>query len=53
MTYGAKAIIPIEVVSSSMRVADFAQSINDEHMVENLDALEERRERVAGQLADY
>lgn len=40
MTYGEEAIIPIEVNLSSMRVADFTRSSNDECMAEGLDALE-------------
>ena len=52
MTYSAEAIISIEVDLSSMRVADFTQSSNDERMVEGLDALDEKREMVAVRLAD-
>ena len=52
MTYGAEAIIPIEVDLSSMRVVDFTRSSNDECMVEGLDALEKKREMVAVRLAD-
>ena len=52
-TTSAEEVIPIEVSLSSMRVADFVQSSNDERMVGNLDALEERREMVAVWLADY
>lgn len=53
ITNSAEAVISIKVGLSSMRVVDFAQSSNDKHMVGNLDALEERQEMVAFQLADY
>ena len=52
MTFDAEAIIPIEVGLSSIRVADFVRSSNDERMVGNLDAFEERRELVAIWLVD-
>jgi len=52
MTYSAEAIIPIEVDLSSMRVADFTRSSNDEHMVEGLDALEETQEMMVVRLAN-
>ena len=52
MTFDAEAIIPIEVGLSSIRVADFVRSSNDERMVRNLDAFEERRDLVAIWLVD-
>ena len=52
MTFDAEAIIPIEVGLSSIRMADFVRSSNDERMVRNLDAFEERRELVAIWLVD-
>ena len=52
MTYSDEAIIPIEVDLSSMRVADFTWSNNDEHMVEGLDSLEEKWEMVVVRLVD-
>ena len=48
MTYGTEAIIPIEISLSSLRVVDFTQSHNDECMIGNLDALEERIDMVFG-----
>ena len=33
MTYNTKAVIPIEISLSSLRVADFTQSHNDECMI--------------------
>lgn len=53
MTYGMEVVIPIEVCLSSMRVANFAQSNNDEYMRGNLDVLEKQREMVSVWLADY
>lgn len=53
MTYSTEAVISIKVVLSSMRVTNFTQSNNDEGMIGNLDALEERREMVSIWLADY
>ena len=53
MTYGTEAIIPIEVGLSSMRIAGFTRSNNDEYMIGHLDALEKQREMVYVQLADY
>ena len=42
MTYEAKAVIPIEISLSSIRVAYFSRSDNDTQMVRNLDFLGER-----------
>ena len=53
MTYGTEAVIPIEVGLSSMRIADFTRSNNDEYMIGHLDALEKQREMVYVQLTDY
>ena len=41
MTYGTKAVIPVEINMSSMRVSDFSPANNDELMKEQLDLLEE------------
>ena len=53
MTYDTKAVIPIEINLLSSRVACFAKGRNDESMIGNLDALEERRDMVALRLANY
>lgn len=53
MTYGTKMVIPVEVSLSSLRVVGFIQSHNDQCMVKNLDALEERRDMVSVRLANY
>ena len=44
MTFGIKAVIPVEVGWSSMRTTDFSPSINDVAMTEKLDSVEENRE---------
>ena len=41
MTYETKAVIPVEINMSSMRVSDFSPANNDELMKEQLDLLEE------------
>ena len=53
MTYGTEAIILVEVSLSSSKVVGFMQGHNDECMVRNLDAFEERRDMVSVRLADY
>lgn len=42
MTHNAEVVIPIKVTLSSIRVDNFPRSSNNERMVENLDALEEK-----------
>ena len=53
LTYGAKAIIPVEINLCSARVAEFDPAQNDELMVKCLDLLEEYREAVIIRLAEY
>ncbi|XP_075654362.1 uncharacterized protein LOC142624598 [Castanea sativa] len=53
MTYGAKAVVPVEVSLLSSRITSFAQRRNDERMIKNLDGLEEHRDIVAVRLTDY
>ena len=53
MTYGAEAVISVEVSLSSSKVAGFTQGHNNECMVGNLDALGEWRDMVVVRLADY
>ena len=43
-TYGAEAVIPIEINLRSARVAEFAPTQNDELMAKHLDLLEECQE---------
>ena len=51
MTNEAKAVIPIEISLSSIRVVDFSRSDNDTRMVRNLDSLDRRRDMVSVWLA--
>lgn len=53
MTYGAEAVVLVEVNLLSSKITSFEQEQNGEHMVESLDALEECRSMVAVQLSDY
>lgn len=53
MTYGVEAIMLVEISLLSSKISSFAQRRNDEHMIGNLDALEEHRDMVAVRLADY
>ena len=53
MTYGAEAVIPLEVNFPTLRMSSFTQSSNDELLGESLDLIEERREKVVIQLAYY
>ena len=53
MTYDTEAVIPIEISLLSLRMSCFTQGHNDECMVSNLDALEERRDMVTLQLVNY
>lgn len=43
MTYGAEAVILVEISMTSMGVTDFSLDSNDTRMAENLDSLEETR----------
>ena len=53
MTYGAKAVIPMEVNFLTLRTNSFTSSANDELLGESLDLIEERRERAMIHLAYY
>ena len=53
MTYGAKAIIPLETGFPTLRTSSFNPSDNDEHLKKNLDLIEEKRENAMVQLAYY
>ena len=53
MTYGAEVVIPVEISMTSMRVVGFSSGSNDAQVSKNLDFLEERRDMVFVQLADY
>ena len=53
MTYGAKAVIPLENGFPTMRTSAFTWDGNDELLKKNLDLVEERRENATVQLAYY
>ena len=53
MTYGVKAIIPLENVFPTMRTSTFTSDGNDELLRKNLDMVKERRENAMVQLAYY
>ena len=53
MSYGAKAVIPIETGFPTLRTQSFNPSNNDELLKKNLDLIEERRENAMVQLAYY
>ena len=53
LTYGAKAVIPLETGFSTLRMSSFTSSSNDGLLEKSLDLIEERRESVMVQLAYY
>ena len=53
MTYGARAVIPLEANFPMLRTNSFTPSSNDELLGESLDLIEERRERAMIHLAYY
>ena len=44
MTYGTEAVIPLETGFPTLRTNSFNPSDNDEHLKNNLDLIEEKRE---------
>ena len=53
MTYGAKAVIPLETGFPTTRTSSFNPKDNDEQLTRNLDLIEEKRENAMVQLAYY
>ena len=53
MTYGAKAVIPLEIGFPTLKTSSFTLSNNDGLLEKSLDFIEERREIVMVQLAYY
>ena len=53
MTYGAKAVIPLEANFPTLRTSTFTPSGNDDLLGESLDLVEERREKAMIHLAYY
>ena len=46
MTYGAEAVIPLEIGFPTLRTNSFSPSSNNELLEKSLDVIEERRESV-------
>ena len=53
MTYGAKAIIPLETGSRTLRTSSFTLSSNDGLLEKSLNLIEKRRENAMVQLTYY
>ena len=53
MTYGVKAIIPLETSFPTLRTSSFNLSDNNEHLKKNLNLIEEKKENAMVQLAYY
>ena len=53
MTYGAKAVIPLETGFPTSRTSSFNPRDNDEQLTKSLDLIEEKRENAMVQLAYY
>ena len=53
MTYGAKAVIPLETSFPTTRTSSFNSKDNNEQLTRNLDLIEEKRENAMVQLAYY
>ena len=53
MTYGAEAVIPLEINFPTQRTTAFYPSANNELLEKSLDLIEERRESAMVQLAYY
>ena len=53
MTYGAEAVIPLEIGFLTLRTGSFTSSNNDKLLGNSLDLIEERRKNAMVQLAYY
>ena len=53
ITYGAEAVIPLEIGFPTLRTSSFNSSSNDELLEKSLDFIEERREIAMVQLVYY
>ena len=53
MTYGAKAVIPLETGFTTLKTSFFTSSSNDGLLEKSLDLIEEKRENAMVQLAYY
>ena len=53
MTYGAEAVIPLEVNFPILKMSSFTSSSNDGLLGKSLNLIDERREKAVIQLAYY
>ena len=53
LTYGTKAVIPVEVGVTSTRRAAFSEEGNDEKLRLNLDCLDEVRDKASSRMTEY
>ena len=53
MTYGAKAVIPLESGFPTSRTSSFNPKDNDEQLTKSLDLIEEKKENAMVHLAHY
>nr|XP_027093621.1 uncharacterized protein LOC113714021 [Coffea arabica] len=53
LTYGAEAVIPVEILTPSPRLAAYAAEVNDEERLLDLDLVEERRDLASARIASY
>ena len=53
MTYGAEAVIPLEVNFPTQRTTTFCPATNDKLLEKSLDLIDERREGAMVHLANY
>ena len=53
MTYGAEAVIPLEIGFPTLRTTSFNPSSNNELLEKSLDFVEEKKENAKVQLAYY
>ena len=53
MTYGAEAVIPLEIGFPTTRTSSFNPKDNNEQLTRSLDLIEEKRENLMVQLAYY
>ena len=53
MSYGAEAVIPLEIGFPTLRTQSFNPNDNDELLERSLDLIEERRESAMVQLTSY
>ena len=53
LTYGTKAVIPVEVGVTSLRREAFHKGSNDDQLKVNLDCLDESRDKASRKMAEY